>query len=141
MSFNYEPIDYDELSGEHKENYNYHKVCALLVEYGFSTQRLNDDWEEADFIAQHADTNTFLKIQLKGRLTFAKKYLGKDLYIAFPADGDWYVAPHDELLTEVSKELGIITNTSSWKDKGAYSFPRIGEDIMELITPYRVPPR
>ena len=63
--------------------------------------RLSDDWQGADFIAQHIDGETFLKVQLKGRLTFSKKYMDKDLYIAFFENPDWYLFPHDEVLAKV----------------------------------------
>jgi hypothetical protein len=76
-------IEYSNLNSRQKENYNYQKISAVLADYGFITHRLTDDWQGADFIAQHFDGKTFLKVQLKGRLTFDKKYLGKDIYIAF----------------------------------------------------------
>jgi hypothetical protein len=69
-----------------KENYNYHKVSALLADYGFTTLRLSDDWQGADFIAQHIDGRQFVKVQLKGRLYFGKKYVGKELFVAFHRD-------------------------------------------------------
>ncbi|MGQ5515342.1 hypothetical protein [Halococcus saccharolyticus] len=59
MAFDYEPIEYEELSGTQKENYNYQKICAVLADYGFSTIRLTDDWKGADFIAQRARTAMF----------------------------------------------------------------------------------
>ena len=33
----------------------------------------------------------------KSRVVISKKYQGKDLYLAFPADGRWYLVLHDEL--------------------------------------------
>jgi hypothetical protein len=35
----------------------------VLADYGFLTMRLSDDWQGADFIAQHID-GAFLKVQL-----------------------------------------------------------------------------
>ncbi len=81
-------IRYTELNARQQENYNFQKVSAVLADYGFATLRLTDDWQGADFIAQHIDGETFLKVQLKGRLTFNKKYLGKGLYVAFHTSGD-----------------------------------------------------
>ena len=37
--------------------------------------RLNDDWEGADFIA--INDKEMIKVQLKGRFSIDKKYLGK----------------------------------------------------------------
>ena len=84
-------IDYRELNARQKENYNYQKHSAVLADYGFVTLRLSDDWQGADFIAQHIDGETFLKVQLKGRAVVDKKYEGKDLYIAFSGGSSWYL--------------------------------------------------
>jgi hypothetical protein len=77
MPLKFTPVDYKALNARQQENYNYFKLSAVLAEYGFSTMRLSDDWQGADLIAQHIDGETFLKVQLKGRLTFNKKYLKK----------------------------------------------------------------
>ena len=98
MSFKFVRVSYEELNSREKENYDFQKVSALLADYGFLTHRLSDDWQGADFIAQNIDGETFLRVQLKGRLTFDKKYLGKDLHIAFPYNDSWYTYPYDELL-------------------------------------------
>ena len=66
-------IDPKKLNPREKENYNFLKVSAVLADYGFVTMRLSSDWQGADFIAQHLDGETFLKVQLKSRLTFDKK--------------------------------------------------------------------
>ena len=101
------------------------------------TMRLSDDWQGADFIAQHIDGGTFLKVQLKSRLAFGTKYQGKDLYVAFFAEGDWYLYPHDELLDRVLKETGV-KDTVSWVERGGYSFPRLSEQMREMLAPYRI---
>lgn len=76
-------IEYRSLNSRQQENYNFQKVAALLADYGFNCLRLSDDWQGADFIACHIDGQTFLKVQLKGRLTIDKKYVGKGIHIAF----------------------------------------------------------
>lgn len=40
-------------------------------DYGFITIKLSDDWQGADFIAQHMDGQGFLKFQLKAILPLA----------------------------------------------------------------------
>ena len=40
-----ECIAYADLSHKKKENYNFHKVSAVLAEYGFNCIKLSDDWE------------------------------------------------------------------------------------------------
>src|SRR2546423_6646388 len=122
MPLNLTRIRYKDLDARQKENYNYQKLSAALADYGFVTMRLSSDWRGADLIAQHVDDLTFLKIQLKGRLTFCKYYVGKDLHIAFPLGDDWYLYPHDELLEKVHK-INEFKDTLSWTEKGECSFP------------------
>ena len=62
----------EDLNARQKENFNFQKVASTLADYGFNCIRLSDDWQGADFIACHIDGNTFVKIQLKGALTFEK---------------------------------------------------------------------
>ena len=119
------PIDpHKDLNSRQKENYNYHKFSAVLADFGFTTIRLSDDWESADMIALGNDGECFLKIQLKSRLTFSDKYSGerKNIWICFPNDDDWYLYPHDTLLTSVIKETNI-KNTKSWIENKEYTFP------------------
>ncbi len=59
MSIYLAKIAYHELNARQKENYNFLRVSAVLADYGFMTMRLSDDWQGADFIAQHIDGATF----------------------------------------------------------------------------------
>ena len=117
----FKKITYKELNARQKENYNFHKIAAVLSDYGFNSLRLTDDWEGADFIARHIDGELSLKVQLKGGLGVYKKYRGKDIYIAFRDKDDYYVYPHDAFLDEVA--LAKIEHTESWKrENGFYTW-------------------
>lgn len=140
MTLDLQRIHYRELNSRQKENYNYQKVAAVLADYGFVTLRLSDDWQGADFIAQHIDGETFLRVQLKGRLSFARKYLGKDLYIAFEHLGSWYLYPHDEFLETVTRQTNTISGTLSWEERGNYSFNTLSLQLQELLAPFRIGP-
>jgi hypothetical protein len=59
-------ITYSALSSKAQENYNFHKVAAVLADYGYNSVRLTDDVQGADFLAVHID-GSILKVQLKGR--------------------------------------------------------------------------
>jgi hypothetical protein len=137
MPLNLTRIEYLKLNARQKENYNYLKVSAVLAEYGFVTMRLTDDWQGADFIAQHIDGDMFLKVQLKSRLSFSKKYLGKDLYIAFFNDPDWYLYPHDEVLKTVLKGSSVA-GTNSWDERGGYSFSSLSKPLVRLLEPFKI---
>ena len=57
-----------------------------------------------------------MKVQLKGRVVFDRKYLGKELYACFQdkRTNMWYLYPHDELFNQMTtKFTGKI-----WTDEG-----------------------
>jgi hypothetical protein len=78
-----------------------------------------------------------MKVQLKSRLAFGKKYKDKELYVAFSHDNDWYLYPHDELLERVLQEKRI-GGTISWEERGGYSFPTLTRQMRLLLEPYRI---
>jgi hypothetical protein len=110
-------VPYEALNARQRENYNFYKVAARLAEYGFTSLRLTDDYQAADFIALHVDGETILRVQLKGRLTFDKKYVGKALHIAFRLGERVFVYSHDELLNEVGPYQEFTANRA-WIDDG-----------------------
>jgi hypothetical protein len=124
-----ERVDYNKLNARQQENYNCVKLASVLVDYKFTVIRLSDDWKGADLIAVHKDGETDLKIQLKSRLTFQKKYQGKGLWIAFcervPGAGfdTWFLYDHDTFLREWA--LKEIEHTESWQKHGGYSWPAV----------------
>ena len=139
---NYEHVDYKDLNSRQMENYNFLKVSAVLADYGFMTMRLTDDWQGADFIAQHKDGNVFLKVQLKGRLTFSRKYEGKDIFVTFcnRPESCWYLYPHDDVLKAVSAVHGFEA-TESWRKGEEYTFPILNKKLAPILKPYRIEAR
>ena len=130
-------IPYGRLNARQQENYNYQKLSAVLADYGFLTHRLTDDWNGADLIAQHIAGNAFVKIQLKGRLTLSKKYQGKDIWIAFRKESEWFLYPHDSVL-EVALKVTNIANTKAWKESGGYSFTGTPETLAATLDSYKI---
>lgn len=122
-------IDYDNLNSKEKENHNYHKIAASLADYGYDSMRLNNDWEGADFIAIRQ--NKILKIQLKGRFTIDKKYIGKDIFVSFLEEGKIKIYYHDEALKLISKN---VKNSKSWNEFGNYSWGKTPEYFNTIIT-------
>ncbi len=133
----FKQVHYGELNSRQQEAYNFQKVSGVLADFGFTTIRLSDDWQGADFIAQHIDGKQFLKVQLKGRCTLAQKYEGKDIYICFNDSGFWYLVPHDELLSWV-KENMRVASTASWTTGGLYSFPTLSAAMRAQLEPYKL---
>jgi hypothetical protein len=124
-------VDYNKLNSKQKENYNFHKVASALADYGYNSLRLNDDWQGADFIAINGED--MIKIQLKGRFTVDKKYIGKEIYIAFIENNIIKLYIHDEVVNMLSDN---IINSKSWSEKGSYSMgqtPKVYRSIIREI--------
>lgn len=135
-----EPVAYAALNSRQRENHNFQKVSAILADYGYVTLRLSDDWQGADFIAQHIDGQTFLRVQLKSRMGVARKYRHRGLWLCFPHAGHWYLCPHDSLLEYLLAERGI-GHTTSWAGNGEYTQPAPGKKDLEFLSRYRLQAR
>jgi len=130
-------IEYDGLNAKQKENYNLLKLGAVLADYGFDLLRLNDDWQGADCIANHIDGSTYLKIQLKGRLTIDKKYLDKDIYIAFRNVSEWYLYPHDDFVDYLQNN-NMAVESNSWLQNGHYSWPTLSNTLQTYLSKFKL---
>jgi hypothetical protein len=134
-------INYSELNPKEQEDYNFAKISSKLADYGYRTIRDFNDWGGADFycIDRGCDLGEALKVQQKGRLTFDKKYIGKNLYIAFEykPTNTLYIYLHDELLNKLILVTNI-ENTSSWMDKGKYTFKSISKPILDILNQYKL---
>lgn len=125
---NLKKIIYTELNSKQKENYNFHKVASALADYGYNSMRLNDDWQGADFIAVKEDD--MLKIQLKGRFTIDKKYIGKDIFVSFLEEGKVKIYKHDDALKLIPENVKI---SKSWSEVGSYSWGKTPKYFNEII--------
>lgn len=132
-------IKYAQLNARQKETYNFQKVSAILADYGYATIKLNDDWNGADFIAQYINGRDYLKIQLKSRLTFDKKYKDGEIFICFPYGDQWYLFDHDSTLAVFLAEFseGMLMS-KSWAEKGHYSWGTLSVKILELLKDSRL---
>ena len=128
-------ISYSELNARQQESYNFQKSAAVLADYGFNCIKLNDDWQGADFLAYHKDGNQTLRVQLKGRVTIDKKYLGRDLYMNFPVRGTWYLVPHDELVELVKRSTNWL-NTKSWNKNRRCSSAHPSSKLLDELRPF-----
>ena len=130
-------VDYGSLNARQKEAYNFQKSAAMLADYGFNCIKLADDWLGADFLAYHKDGSQTLRVQLKSRLTIDRKYCGQDLWMNFPARGNWYLVEHDALLRIVGERTTWLS-TSAWTDHGRYSSGSPSRALLERLAPYCV---
>ena len=122
-------IQYSDLNAKQKENYNFHKVTSALADYGYNSMRLSDDWQGADFIAISGDD--MIKVQLKGRITIDKKYIGKNIYVAFIENETIKIYKHDDALKAIPENVKI---SKSWSEIGNYSWGKTPAYFDEIIT-------
>ena len=130
-------VDYKtELNAKQKENYNFQKISGILADYGFVTMRLSNDWQGADFIAQHID-GTFMKVQLKGRLEVNKKYVGKQIWMCFPTPDGCYLFAHDDMTQWILANTNV-GQTQSWLEKGIYNWPSLTGNIKTFLDAHKL---
>ena len=126
-----ETVNYSKLNARQKELFNFHKVAGRLIDYGYYSIRLSDDWQGADFLACRFNGDDFIKIQLKGKMTIDRKYRGKQIRIIFRHHEDYYVYPHDEVM-EWILENKSVGSTESWRKQGLYHWPSPPEWALKL---------
>jgi hypothetical protein len=140
-------VDYGKLTPKQKELFNFQKIAATLANYGFNCIKLTDDWQGADFLAYHKDGATTLKVQLKSRVTVDQKYSGKDIWIAFPHNKEWYLIEHDRLVEKVGKHTEWL-DSPSWKNTtpnskhkfGSYSSTSINSELLVSLGENKLDP-
>lgn len=131
-------ITFARLNSRQKENYNFQKIAARLADYGFNSIRLTDDWQGADFIAVHIDGETFLKVQLKGRLVIDRKYHGKGIHIAFLHGDELYLYDHDALVSFMEANAKIGADSVSWHQHGFRTWPSPPAWAITYLSQFRI---
>lgn len=92
--------EYMKFDDRSKEAFNTAQLGAVLARGQEYLLPLRFDSNGADVLAYNPGTNATRAIQIKARATIDSKYLGKNIWIAFPhwINNDrqyWYVVPHD----------------------------------------------
>jgi hypothetical protein len=110
---------------------NRHLLISRAVEKGFNA--FLPVYDDGIDLILHGGTpaNTFL-IQLKSRWLIDKKYIGRNLHMAFPHKGTWYLIPHDDMVASATK----FTKTKSWTEKGQYHVPTLSKEMLANIQQY-----
>jgi hypothetical protein len=126
-------VDYTKLKGKAQENYNFAKVSSALADYGYSCIRLTDDYQGADFIAVHAINEDSLMVQLKGRWSIFKKYLGKNIKIAFRDGDDIYIYDHDDMV-KACETLGLYVTSNAWIEGDGYDKGSLPKKLLPYMT-------
>ena len=130
---------YQELDKKQREQFNLQRLEGILADYGYQCIRLSTDWNGADFLAQSFFDQSTLLVQLKAVLTISTKYIGKDIYMAFPLaeSNDWILIPHDTLLEKVKLFCPSYLETKSWS-RGGYSTAKPPKKLISALQEYRL---
>ena len=107
-----------------KEVINRNMLVSLALDKGYNAFLPVYDSGIDLILYNERDDETKL-VQLKGRWIIDKKYVGRNIWIAFQDRGRWYLAPHDKMI-EHADRYGY-TETSSWIKGGAYSTPGLSK--------------
>ena len=114
---------------------NRNVVVSLALEQGFNAFLPVYDGG-VDFVLYRESDNMVRKVQLKGRWMIDKKYVGRDIWMAFPIGTDWYLMPHDLMLKHAEAD-GKTLESVSWIDGGAYSKPKPSVATIAECAPYK----
>lgn len=124
----------NRFSAQVKEVVNRNTLVSLALAEGFNAFLPVFDGG-IDFILHRESDGLVRKVQLKGRWTIDRKYTGRDLWIAFPIEHEWYLAPHDAMV-EMEAASSFI-ETKSWTAAGLYVVPRPSKALREACEPFR----
>lgn len=117
---------------------NRQRLIAIALERGYNAFLPVYDGG-IDFILYREDgaggPADLRKVQLKGRWYIDRKYLGRDIWIAFPEKDDWYLAPHDEMV-RMGDDTGF-TGTRSWTEGGAYGRKGLSKTLANTMEQWR----
>jgi hypothetical protein len=130
-----EKVNYTNLIGKEQEVYNYAKTASTLVEYGYVCNLITADKHGADMIAYNFLNGENIQIQLKGsRATLDKKYIGKNLYIAYTDrnTNEICIYDHDLGIEIFENTKSALTNT--WKKTGMWSSQTLDKLLKEITT-------
>jgi len=135
----FKKIHCDSLNARQKELFNFQKIAATFADYGFNCIQLADDWQGADFLAYHLDGTTTLRVQLKSRLAIQKKYLEKNIWMAFPHKGQWYLIEHDRLVSKGGKATDWL-RSKSWRMDHSYTSVSINGVLLNALAENKLGP-
>ena len=117
---------YKAFDSRSKEAFNIAQLGSLLAQRQEFLSLLRYDVNGADVISTNPLSQVSRHIQVKSRPTVSKKYIGKDLWIAFPQwtsmkSQSWYLIPHDLLMQTWDKEAQVqlkgLNNTANLSKK------------------------
>ena len=135
----FKQVSYDSLNARQKEVFNFQKIAATLADCGYNCIKPADDWQGADFLAYRMDGTETLKVQLKSRITIQENLRNKDIWIAFPHKGNWYLIEHDRLLTKVGEATRWL-EAAAWKTGHSYHSMSVNPKLLRSLATDKIGP-
>ncbi|WP_052742360.1 hypothetical protein [Sphingomonas sp. Ag1] len=89
-----------------------------------------------DLILYNEASNDVVKVQLKSRWTIDTKYVGRNIAIAFPDRGCWYLVPHDDLVS-MAEAYGFTARDSWIRPGGSYSYAPLSRRMIQDLQRFR----
>ena len=125
---------YATFDSKSKEAFNIAQLGSLLARKQEYLSQIRYDTNGADVLAYNVATNETRAIQVKGRIHVHRRYLNRNLWIAFPNWLDnnhqaWYLIPHDILV-----ELWGLEKIQNL-DEGTFSL-KIPKKLIESLGKY-----
>jgi hypothetical protein len=124
-----------KFDGKSQEAFNTAQLGAVLARRQEYLLRLPFDSNGADVLSYNPETLRTTPIQIKSRLSISRKYLGKNLFIAFPiweteSRQAWYLLPHDTLaeiwgMDKLERHLGWTSG-------------HLSKEMAERLSPYLI---
>lgn len=111
------------------------ELTTLLLREGYNVFLPVHD-EGIDLIAHRERDDDLMLVQQKSRWTIARKYLGRQIWIAFRSRGEWYLVPHDEMVA--TGEAAGYTATPSWIERGLYQCASMTRDLQAQCANYQL---
>ena len=110
-------------------------LSTRLLEQGFNVFLPVFD-EGIDLIAHREGDDALRLIQQKSRWGIFHKYMGRNLWLAFPDRDDWYLVPHDDM-TAWPEVTGYM-DTASWRERGQYHIARMPGALAQRCAPWKL---
>ncbi|MBW9115834.1 hypothetical protein JNB88_19555 [Rhizobium cauense] len=90
-----------------------------------------------DLIIYREEIDLLIKIQFKSRWTIDRKYMKRNIGIAFPVGEGLYLVPHDEFVEHIENNTTYLTSRS-WMDDGIYHGKRHSAKLLEYLKPFKL---
>lgn len=100
------------------------EFSRLAAQAGFTVQVASTD-SGVELILARAGDPAPRRVQLKGRWTIDRRNLDRDVWVAFPDAGKWYLIPHSVMVSFAKREG--VTETVSWTEHGFYNRPQLSK--------------